>query len=331
MKKFISQSYRRGMLIFISIALILAINGMDVYKKIQSIEKTKITASVDEELREGFESIIDETPTHRYYDVSYSQDTKNSQIIMTSNIENIDKSKDYKIIGHSPLVLVMKQSKKLNDFLISYNKNGFLISDSKIKNQSDDKINCDITKVVDAINNGGNWSSLGGDETQKIIIYCPKLDTTQGKLFKEFLVRSYNKGTNESNEEIENKIQMFFDSDNVIQTDIYNKLELLKDNISENVIFIGFEHDLLRFYQKYNRELNFIYPEKTILEYIYVQVNSEDNRLHKKLFYKGVMADHSRIDGMFYRNYYYRLGETGSYRSLNYSCNLQKGLDTFEN
>lgn len=331
MKKYISQSYRRGMLIFISIVLIVAINGIDIYKKIQSIEKTKITASVDENLLEGFKAIIDTTSTDKYYELSYSQDTKNSQIIMTSDIENIDKSKDYKIIGHSPLVLVMKESKNLNNFLISYNEKGFLISDSKIKNQGDDKINCDITKVVDAINNGGNWSDLGGDETKEIIIYCPKLDSMQGKLFKEFIVRSYNKGLNESNEEIENKIQTFFDSENVIQTDIYNKLELLKDNISENVIFIGFEHDLLRFYQKYNRELSFIYPEKTLLEYIYVQVNSEDERLHKKLFFKSWLADYPVIDNMFYSKYYYRFGETGSYRSLNYSCNLQNGLDTFEN
>ena len=41
MKKFISQSYRRGMLIFISIALVLAINGIDVYKKIQEVIEIK--------------------------------------------------------------------------------------------------------------------------------------------------------------------------------------------------------------------------------------------------------------------------------------------------
>ena len=331
MKRFISRAYRRGMLIFISIILIISINVVDSVKKIQSIDKTQIVATVDENLRNGFEQVLDFTKTDRYYDVSYSDDTQNSQIILTSDLTKIDTTKDYKIIAHSPLILMMKQSKKLNNLLISNSDKGFLISDSKIKNNNEDKINCDFTKVVDAINDGGNWSNLGADENKEIIVYCPKLDTNEGRMFKEFLVRIYNKGLNESNNEIENKIKMFFESENVIQTDIYHKLELLKDNVSENIIFVGFENDLLKFYQKHNQEFNFIYPQKTILKNLYLQFNSDDKDLRERFLKEDFWIGQRDINRIFYCGYFYRFNETGSFFDLNYSCNVQAGIDTFEN
>ena len=331
MRKFISQSYRRGMLIFIGIILILGINGVDMVKKIQSIDKTQITIYAEENLRDGFETVKKFSKASWYYDMSYSDDIKNSQIVLTSDIEKIDKSKKYEIVAHSPLVLMMNESVKLNDLLVSYNEKGFLISDSKIKNTASDKINCDFTKVVEAINAGGDWSNLGGDEIQEIVIYCPKLETDQGKLFKEFLVRSYNNGLNETNEEIEKKIEMFFESENVIQTDIYHKLQLLKNNIPENVIFVGFEHDLLNFYSNYSQNFTFIYPQKTILEYIYVQINSEDEKINEKFFESWWILKNKDIYNIFCEDYYYRLGETGKTPTLSYYSNVQAGIDTFEN
>ena len=225
---------------------------------------------------------------------------------------------------------MMNESVKLNDLLVSYNEKGFLISDSKIKNTNSDPINCDFTKVIDAINSNGNWGSLGGDETKEIIVYCPKLNTAQGKLFKEFIVRSYNKGLNESNEDIEKKIQMFFESDNVIQTDINRKLQLLKGNISENVIFVGFEHDFLNFYCNYSQNFTFIYPEKTILEYIYVQIDSEDEKINERFFESWWILKEKDIYNIFCDDYYYRLGEVGKIPSLNYYSNVQAGINTFE-
>ena len=108
MKKCIRQSYRRKMLILICFIFILVITGNEFVKKIDSIEKKQITAFVDENLREGFEE-ISETPVMKiFYDVSYSDDNKNSSIILTTDIEKIDTSKEYDVIAQSPLILMMK-------------------------------------------------------------------------------------------------------------------------------------------------------------------------------------------------------------------------------
>lgn len=327
MKKCIRQSYRRKWLIFICFIFIVTITGTDIVTKIESIEKKQILAYVDENLRNGFEETIEIPTISLYYDVSYSDNTKNSYLTLTTDIEKIDTSKEYEIISQSPLIFMMKYNSNLNDLLVSDNSKGFLISDSRIGGKTT-PINCDFTKVVNAVNAGGKWTDLGIDENKEIIVYCPKLDTPQGKLFKEFLVRSFNKGLNESNEEIDKKIQMFFESENVIQTDVYHKLQMLKDNISQCAIFVGFEHDLLNFYSNYSQDFVFIYPQKTILENIYLQIDSKDETFNKNFLkeYKILKNIHT----IFYENYYYRLGEIGDTPTLKYYSNVQTGIDTFE-
>lgn len=329
MKKCVRQSYRRKLLIFICFVFVLTINGAEFVKKIESIEKKQISVFVDKNLREGFEEISENPVMKLFYDVSYSDDTKNSSITLTTDIEKIDTSKEYEIIAQSPLIFMMKNNVDFNELLTLHNKKGFLISDSRIRTSNNDPIDCDFTKVVDAVNAGGKWSDLGIDETKEIIIYCPKLDTPQGKIFKEFLVRSFNKGLNESNEEIEKKIKMFFESENVIQTDVYHKLQLLKDDVSQYAIFVGFEHDLLNFYNNYNQDFVFIYPQKNIFENIYLQMNSEDEALNKD-FLRESLIEEIGIRTIYYKQYYYRLGETGEVPALRYYSNVQTGIDTFE-
>ena len=327
MIKFISQSYRRKLMIFICLAFVLVIGGADVVSKIEAIEKKQIEVYVDENLREGFEEVVEFPLIKLYYESSYSENTKNTALTLTTDIEKIDKSREYEIISQSPLIFFMKDAMDFNEVSISNNKKGFLLSESKIKTSDNDTITCDFAKVVDAVIGNGKWSELGGDETKEIIIYCPKLDTVEGKLFKDFLVRSFN-NKKESYEEIEKKIQMFFESENVIQTDVYNKLQMLKDNVSQYAIFVEFEHDLLNFYNNYNQDFVFIYPQKTILKNIYLQMNSEDETFNKIFLEKyKIIKD---IHNIFYENYYYRLGITGDFPTMKYYSNVQAGIDTFE-
>lgn len=329
MRKFIYQSYRRKILIFICILFILAINGAEIKTKIESIEKKQIEVLVDENLREGFEDVVKLPFIKLFYDTTYSEDNKNTYLTLTTDIEKIDQSRDYEIISQSPLIFMMKDAMDFNEVSIAYNKKGFLLSDSKIKTSNNDTITCDFTKVVDVVIDNGNWSDLGGEETEEIIIYCPKLDTVEGKLFKEFLVRSFNNGLNESNQKIEKKIQMFFESENVIQTEVYHKLQLLKDNVLQNAILVGFEHDLLNFYNNYNQDFVFIYPQKTILKNIYLQMNAEDETFNKNFLKEYQVL--KNIHTIFNEDYYYRLGETGDFPTMKYYSNVQAGIDTFEN
>ena len=340
MSALIKNKVRYFILFITAIICIVAVDIEDIKVYVQTFEETLSTPAtvfVDAELKSDFKEIAD-YKLDFWYELSFSNDYKNSDIILTSYIDKINKSKDYEVVAYSPLIIAMNNTEELNNYLISKNEKGFLISEEGIKNKSSDQINCDFKKIVEAIIANQNWTSLGGSENKEIKIYCPSLQTRDGELFKEFLIRIYNNGSKTSNEEINEKIQKFFNSPNVIQTDISEKLELLNYNLSSNEIFIGFEYEFIDCLGVYNASdessdgISFIYPNTTILKQIYAQCNKEDEKLKERVLANSTWSDAKGMYNHFFYNKHYRTSEKPDklyYSSTDY--NVQVGISTFEN
>ncbi|MGN1298438.1 MAG: hypothetical protein ACI4UE_00415 [Candidatus Scatovivens sp.] len=293
-----------------------------------SIVKTEVAAYVDDEYKQIIEYMTQKKKISKKYNFSFLEDSKESEMTLTSDFDKIDSSKKYSVLGYSPLVFLMKNSKDLNNFLTSNTKEGFLISESKIKNKETDVINCNFNKIVDTVIAGGDWSDLGGAD-KEIKIFCPRLDTMEGKLFREFLILSYNNGSKETNMEIEEKINNFFASPNVSQIDVMSKLSKLT-SVPENELYVVFESDILQmlFSLSVTLDVSFIYPEVTVVKQVYFQGKNEILEELYELFSKGDnWGNISSISSYLYRDLCYK---TERYNNFNTTYNVQGGVNTFD-
>lgn len=325
--------YKHRWLIWIWIAIVLfTCFGVDSYEQYkESIVPKDIYYYVDEYLKESFADITDINSLHVKYNFLQNEEPSEANIILTSDFTKINAQNDYEILGISPLIIAMKNSKDLNNFRTANTKYGWLSTVSKINNDKSDSISCDFKKVFDVVVSGGDWSDLGGAD-EEIKIYCPDLKTQDGQAFKEFLLQIINVK--------ESEIEKFFSSSNVIQTDTISRIQELGNNIPSNELYIAFEKDFLEYvynFEKSNDNLNlsFIYPENSIVQAIYLQYNEVDEELKEALAKD--YFDFSELEGFygfnsyFYHNRYYRYFETNeiidSERFANY--NFQKGINTF--
>lgn len=257
--------------IFIIFALLLIFVMTFVQLKIanDAIEKKAITICADEDCEKPAEKITKKRKAlKRYYTFTYSDNAKKADVIITSDFSKINSSNKYEIVGHSPLIFVMKQSPELNKYSITESKKGWLISKEDIKGTKKDVISCDFSRIVDVIASGGNWSDLGGPN-KEIKLYCPKLDTVDGQLFKSFLLLTLNEGRPEPDETVVEKVDAFFNSLNVHQVTTNH----IPEEMPDDEIYVMFEKDVIRELKKYSDaiEVSLIYPEVTIEKLVYFQ------------------------------------------------------------
>lgn len=337
MKILVKRSTRRFFMLIIAIAIIIGMNFQAIKTeaiKAKEYFETPVTLYSDPELKENLIQIANDRLDF-FYKVSYSKTTEKADIVLTFDLNKLNKEKSYDMFAYSPLLIVMKSSKNLNNLKIT-KSTGFLTSEKDIKDKNNDvPINCDFSKVVEAVINGKNWDALGGPKNKQIKVYCPPLETVDGQLFKEFIIRTYNNGSKTSTKEIDEKINKFFASPNVIQTDIASKITILGDKISEYDIFVGFENEFKEIF--YNQSsikeyTTFVYPNTTILKTVYVQFNSNDSKL-KERFYAEGFVDHNAYNEFYYNEGYRIAIENNAITSNKITIsdmNTQDGINAFE-
>lgn len=260
--------------------------------------KEEISGYVDS----AFEDVIDEQDNKRdfkkNFNLTIGDDIKNADFIFTSDFNAIDKTKEYETLGYTPLILLLntKTAKNLSQDFIT---------------QEDDQFNsytCEFKMVIDAILNNQGWKSLGKKDDNRIIIYCPKKDTLEAKLFYDFLLITLNNGKypEENLEEIKKNADAFLSSKQVVQTDVVSKVLNLSGNLNENNIYICFEADLLK--ARNDDDFKFAYPSLTVVKKAYLQYNGENGKKLKEIF------DHNS----FIYPIEYGIYATGEYRTYEY-------------
>lgn len=291
----------------------------------KNFQKVDLTISVSENTKEIFETQFEETKKlYKYYNYNFSTDY-NSDVIFTSNIVQINKSQKYSVEGYSPLVICLKDTKNLNNYLKTITKQGFLTcsSSKKIKNSSSDEVFCDFAKIIDTVIDGGDWSNLGGED-KKITIYCPEPNTLESKLFYDFLLITINNGKypTDTLEEVKKKADLFLNSSNTIQTDVCSKISKLGGTLQEEDIYVLFESDLLTA-TKGEGEICVTYPETTVIKQLYLQYNNPEK------FSDSIVSSYTLKS-----KYYYRSEEYPNFKDSNSGVsryfNLQEGFNYYE-
>ena len=243
----------------------------------------------------------------------------------------IDTSRDYSIEGYSPLIVCLKDTKNLNNYLKTTTKEGFLTcDDGKIHNDSNDPINCDFLRIINAVLNKQDWSDLGGED-KKITIYCPEPDTISGKLFYDFLLITINNGKypTDNIEQIKEKADLFLNSENTIQTDVCSKISKLGYEFEEEDIYILFESDLLQGTQ--DASISISYPNTTVIKELYLQYNNSDLKDSiSKCFDSMSMMNTSYLNNDIHYDYYYRNSYHSDFYNETVYLNDQKGFNYYD-
>lgn len=322
-----SELKHRLIILFVfTITFIIITFIITPFKTDQNLQKTDLSICLDENTKEIFETQFEETKKlYKYYNYTVSTDSKKSDLTFTSDISMIDKSKEFSVEGYSPLVICFKDAKNLNNYLKTVTKQGFLTcsSSKKIKNTSSDVINCDFSRIIETIINGGDWSDLGGED-KKITIYCPEPNTLESKLFYDFLLITINKGKypTDNLEEIKEKADLFLSVSNTIQTDVCSKISKLGGILQEEDIYVVFESDLLSS-TKGKGDICVTYPETTVIKQLYLQYNNLDK-----------FSDSITSKSNLKSKYYYRSEEYSNFKDPNTGdsryFNLQEGFNYYE-
>ena len=338
-----SKTLFKRRFIFLIIFLVLSLIVSGIYSWIVSesnIQKSSFTIYLNEDTQEIFKGHFDGNKKfYKYYTYETASTPDNSDLVFTSDISMIDTTRDYSIEGYSPLVVCLKNTKNLNNYLKTTTKEGFLTcsSSNKIKNSVLDVISCDFSRIIEAVLNGDDWSDLGGED-KKITIYCPESNTIAGNLFYEFLLITINDGKYPSDniEQIKEKANMFLDSPNTIQTDVKAKISKLSGVLQEEDIYILFESDLISATDGEGK-ISVTYPETTVVRQLYIQYNNPE--LSEKILatFKDDSWSNEDLSRELRYDYYYRssgypkLDEYNKY--YNYYpdyFNVQEGFNYYE-
>lgn len=316
----ISKEHFKYRLVWLIILLVLSIIASGIYSVIfanNNIVKTNFSICLNADTKEIFEEQFDSIKKlYKYYNFNSTSDSKSSDLIFTSDIKMIDTSKDYSIEGYSPLVVCLKDTKNLNNYLKTVTKEGFLTcsSSKKIKNSYSDVINCDFLRIIEAVLNGEDWSDLGGED-KKITVYCPEPDTISGNLFYEFLLITINGGKypTDNLEQVKEKADLFLNSENTIQTDVCSKISKLGSILEEEDIYVLFESDLISATDGQG-EISVIYPEMTVIKQLYLQYNDSNLKekisksMHQPFYLKSThcyrSAEYTKLNNTQYSGYY---------------------------
>lgn len=292
----------------ICIILVLSIIAFLIYNNVcesMNREKTNITVLCSENTKSLFKELYDRKgEIHDYYNYEFSS-KKSSDIVLSDDFNHINTDSEYSTVGFSPLVICFKNTENLNKYLKN-NENGFLICNNsdRIYNNHNDNVSCDFVQIINAIINGKNWSSLGGDN-KKITVYCPPRETVEGNLFYQFLLITLNDGKypNSNLKEISQKANNFYNSPNVIQVDVSSKIRKLGNSINADDIYCIFESDLVSIAYD-NNDIFVSYPIITVSKQIYLQFNKPEIESDiTNAFNKDLMWSRSLEYTLYWKNY----------------------------
>ena len=299
----------------------------------KNITTTNITVCLNEDTESTFSSQYNNKSSfYKYFKYETISDSKKADIVLTTDYSQINTDKEYSVEGYSPLVVALKNTPNLNNYLKSTTQKGFLTSrnSKELKNTSEDNIVCDFSVIMQTVLNGGDWSDLGGED-KKITIYCPNINSSDGRIFYDFLLITVNNGKYPSAEALDvsiEKVEAFLNSPNVIQTDVEAKISTLSDAISESDIFVIFESDLVTVAKDFSSNISVTYPDTTVIKSVYLQYNNPDI----KASVSKAFSDTSDLSYTLY-SYYYR---NSKYKHLNANRNstifnnVQEGFNYYE-
>ena len=284
--------------------------------------KEEISGYVDS----AFEDIIDEQDNKSAFKKNFNlvieDNIKKADFILTSDLNAIDTTKEYETLGYTPLILLLntKTAKNLSQDFIT------------LEDDRSGSYTCEFKMVIDAILNNKGWKSLGKKDDNRIIIYCPKKDTLEGKLFYDFLLITLNNGKypEENLEEIKKNADAFLSSKQVVQTDAVSKVLNLSGNLNENNIYICFEADLLQ--ARNNDDFKFAYPSLTVVKKAYLQYNGENGKKLKEIFDNNSFAVYPIEYGIYATGEYrtYEHPNFNSHNAVGYYYNQADGINYYE-
>lgn len=291
---------RKGRLTFWAISLIICCVAISIYNKQQNMvpyeQRQVLNVYCREEFKNDLKKMIDESKLGETHQVVFTRNVKDAELILTDEKKASDA--DYEKIAWTPLIVVFDNSKEKTR---EYETEEYL------------KLNSSYTlyfgKVIDSV--------ISGTWTDKI--YCPKEDTTEGRLFHEFLLITVNDGIYPSEDQMaacENKVNQFLSSKMVVRA---NATERLKTKmVVENEMYFVFENEIYNMTSS-SYDFDIAYPENTVVKEWYVCYRgSNKDAIREVMEYKGWIDNYPRIfDLMMYK--YYRIPEhTQSYNMDEY-------------
>lgn len=243
---------RKTRLIFWIISLVICSIIIMIYIKEENKTPYQDRIPINVYCNKQFQNDIKETiedasigDTHR---VVFTENKDEAEFILTNEIHKSDK--EYEKVGWSPLVIVFNDDVRF----------GYCVED-------DYSYIMEFNKIIDLV--------IKGELKQKI--YCPKLDTREGKLFFDFLLITINGGIypNEAKlEKVTEKAEKFLNSEVVIQTEVAEKLKTTK-NVKDE-FYILFENEVCKNFSSNEYSFNIAYPKNTVVYEYYWKFTGEN-------------------------------------------------------
>lgn len=240
---------------------------MGIYKyensKLPYQDRENVSVYCDEIFQNKIKEDIEKSSFGKTHKVIFIEDKEKADFVITDKITISDEN--YERIGWSPLVVAMdNDNKKIKElkkskYIVKTEEDGYEINFKKIIN-----------------------TTISGESKYKI--YCPKEDTREGKLFKEFLLITINGGSYPKGDTLQRCIEKaneFMESDLVIEL---NSTERLKSNKKvKNELYILFENELINL-----KSCDFVlaYPTNTIVHEWYYKININDNEFERVILNK---------------------------------------------
>lgn len=233
------------------------------------------TAYISSEFKENYQAIEKSFNKHKLgYTLNVSaKKMAGDSFIITTDINEVS-SKNYEVMGKTPLIVVMKQKEEM---LKSYKEKGLLSCSGKMKIDEDDKVEINFKKIMEAVLKNEKWSKFGGKD-KEIKVYCPELDTVEGKLFKHFLLITANNGSYpikpEELQKAQELVNEFLANPNVKPVNVINRLTGVNDMGSD--IYITFEGNVMQLDKDdYEDKIYITYPKETVAKQVFFESKSE--------------------------------------------------------
>lgn len=268
---------RKSRIIFWIISLVICSIFIIIHKKSENkipYEQKEITYAYcnNSLIQKELKKVIEDSSFGNNHRVVFTGDKSKAEIALTDQYD-----KGYKKVRYSPLVIAFD-----TESYKSYKKNKYF---STIN--SSYRIN--FKKVIN--------STLEGKWKDKI--YCPELDTVEGKLFFDFLLSTINDGSypNEKNmDKCVQKANQFLESNIVIQTDSLQRLKNKK--CAEKELYVIFENDINSMDDE-DYDFDISYPKDTIVHTWYIKYQGNNIKEIKKVMNKEGVFSNKGLDAVF--------------------------------
>ena len=282
---------RKGRLLFWIISLvvcaIIIIKYKEEEKKIPYEEKVPMNVYCMEEFQEKVKKIIEESSIGENYKVVFTDNKEQAEFIFADDVTNLNSN--YKRVGWTPLIVAFDNNNTA-DKIKNYKEAEYLTEVSTSNGNSSYMI--DFAKIInDTI--AGNWTDK---------IYCPNLDTLEGKLFFDFLIININDGRYpEDKEKLQKCIQKadeFLNASSVVQLNAIERLQNKK--VVTNELYIIFENEIYNMKDSYY-EFQISYPTNTVAKEFYYCCKGENGKELKELFQQETLtSEGNRLQDILY-------------------------------